>query len=628
MSDNEQLFSQFPPVSTEEWKSAIIKDLKGADYEKKLVWKTNEGFNVQPFYRDEDLASVQHLKDGIFPIAKRNASRWTIRQNYLVDDGTDIKRFLEIIRQGIDNGVESVGVDMTQMQLPIDESFVFEVIKETDQRSEVVFMCNTIVVESVFVAMMKYLEENHIDKDTTKFHVEYDPLHDFITEAGNYMAGIDILRNMINTSKTYKNMRVGIIDAALFGNCGSYTVDELAFGLSEFADILDYLTESGLGIDAIVRKLKFVVGIGSNYFFEIARLRACRHLWAQIVKAYKPTSDESLYVYVHAVTSSWNKTVYDPYVNMLRTTTEAMSSIVGGIDSLTVLPFNFITDNNDEFALRIARNQQIILREESHFDAVADPAAGSYYIETMTHEIIVHAWKRFLEIIDNGGFIDGFKKNYIQDILHASNEKRDNLVATRRENFVGITQYPNITETIDYDVVAPHVFESANTCCFMCEDMKPKFSTLKPYRGAEKFEKLRLQTEFFTKEHNHRPKVFLFTMGNLTMRIARSGFASNFFGCAGYEIINNNGFETIDEGVAAAKKSKAEIVVICSSDEEYADIAVDIYNKLKDDAIVVMAGNPVECIEELKKSGIEYFIHVKTNLLDSLRHFQSLIIKK
>ena len=633
MNNNDKLFAQFPPVSTEEWEDAIVQDLKGADYDKKLVWKTNEHITVQPYYRAKDLNNVTHLSEnGIFPYAKSNASDWKIRQDFAISNNCNFVDVGKLIVKAIKNGAEAVGLDFTDFT-SVSNDILADLINDIRPEIEVNFMCNAENVIGIFNELLNYCDNNQIDINNHNYNFDFDPLASFILNGDSYLDGIDILRTMMIESKSYPNMHVGIINASLFGNCGAFIVDELAFGLSEFADILDFMTEAGINIDDITRKLKFQVSIGSNYFFEIAKIRAARYLIGQMIEAYKPSKIENCSLYIHAVTSSWNKTLYDPYLNMLRTTTESMSSIIGGIDSLTVLPFNFVTSTNDDFALRIARNQQIILKEESHFGKITDPAAGSYYIETLTEQLIEKAWNQFLMIIDKGGFVACFKENYIQNIISESSDMRDEAVATRKENFVGVNQYPNITENID--------FESVNCCTdnnekedqddvqssCECENMVPQFRTLQPYRGPEHFERLRLKTELFTKKTGHRPKVFLFTYGNLAMRIARAGFASNFFGCAGFEIINNNGFNTVEVGIEAAKESKAEIVVICSSDEEYATVAIDIYNGLKDDSIVVVAGNPKESMDALKQAGLKYFIHVKTNILDSLNNFQRLIIK-
>jgi methylmalonyl-CoA mutase len=314
---------------------------------------------------------------------------------------------------------------------------------------------------------------------------------------------------------------------------------------------------------------------------------------------------------VHAVTSKWNQTIYDPYVNMLRGTTESMSAVLSGIDSLTVTPYDESFEKPTEFAERIARNTQIILKEESYFDKVVDPAGGSYYIENLTASIAEHAWSLFKEIEDKGGYIEAFKAGIIQEKVNETANKRNHNIASRKEVILGVNQYPNASEKMDakYD---------ADTIITKVDKMDDAIAEpLKPYRGAEEIELLRLKTDQSAKT----PKVFLLTIGNPAMRKARAGFASGFFACAGFDIIDNLGFDSVEEGVKAAMEQKSDIVVVCSSDDEYPEVAPAVNEKMGSKAITVVAGYPA-CVDDLKAKGIKHFIHIKSNLLETLKGFQ------
>jgi methylmalonyl-CoA mutase len=313
---------------------------------------------------------------------------------------------------------------------------------------------------------------------------------------------------------------------------------------------------------------------------------------------------------IHCVTSEWNKTVYDPYVNLLRTQTEAMSAILGGTNSLTVEPFDIVFRQPDEFSERIARNQQLILKEEAYFDKVADPGAGSYYIETLTNLIAENAWKLFLEIEEKGGFLACLKTGYIQKKLTDSAEKRVSDVASRKAILLGTNQYPNIREKISESVDLKKVFNEK--AVIGDKNIEP----VRRVRGSLRYDELRIAVD----KAARRPVVFLLPIGNPAMRKARSQFSANFFGCAGYEIIDNQGFENTDEAVGKAIESKADIVVICSSDEDYLVFAPDIFTRLKDKAIIVVAGNP-SSIDELKSKGLENYIHVRSNVVEILNGF-------
>ena len=299
---------------------------------------------------------------------------------------------------------------------------------------------------------------------------------------------------------------------------------------------------------------------------------------------------------------------------MLRGTTEAMSAAIAGVDSLEVLPFDYAFRAPGEFSNRIARNTQILLKEECHFDKVVDPSAGSYFIENLTESIADTAWKLFNEVEKMGGYIEAFKAGFVQNAIKETADKRDKNIATRRETILGTNQYPNFTEKIDADVTAEVVTRKP----------APEVSgamvgaPLEKYRGAQAFEAMRYTTD----KSGKQPVAFMVTYGNLAMCRARAQFACNFFAVAGFKVVDNNRFATVEEGVKAALEAKADIIVACSSDEEYAEGAPQIAALAGDKAIVVVAGEPA-CKEELVAKGITNFISVKSNVLETLKDYQT-----
>ncbi len=380
------------------------------------------------------------------------------------------------------------------------------------------------------------------------------------------------------------------------------------------------MTDAGLDVNEVAGRIRFSMGISSNYFMEIAKFRAARMLWAEIVKAYG-ASDDACKMWVHAETSKFNQTLYDSHVNLLRSMTETMSACLAGVDSIETLPFDRCYEKPDEFSERIARNQQVLLRDESHLDKVVDPAGGSYYIETLTASIAREAWKLFNEVEDNGGFDAMLRKGEIQAKVNASGVKRHLDVARRKENLLGTNQFPNFNETALQKIKE----DSCGCGCGCHSDEAPvdgAVEWLNKDRAASQFEALRLDTERAAK----RPQVFMLTIGNLAMRLARAQFSSNFFGCAGYEIIDNIGFNTVKEGVDAAVEKGADVVVLCSSDDEYAEFAPQAFKELNGRAMFVVAGAPA-CMDDLRKEGIENFIHVKVNVLDTLVDFNAKLLK-
>ncbi len=616
--DKENLFEIFPPISTDEWKDKINKDLKGADYNKKLVWQTGEGFDAQPFYRANDLSNYAHMNSfpGNFPYVRGNQikqNNWLVRQDISVDDISEAnKKALNIKLKGVD----SLGFTFVNSYKPgiNDIESLCENIRI--DLMELNFMSDypLEIVESIDILAKKY----NRDLEKVTGSVDYDPIGDFSLN-GKFHNSQDedlaLLAKLHAASSHLPKFQYLTINASIFNNSGAGIVNELAFSMAMAAEYLTYLTNSGLDIDDIAPKIRFSFSVGSNYFMEIAKFRAAKYLWSKIVNAYGLNNASNATMYIHCSNSRWNKTTYDPYVNMLRTTTESMSAILGGINSLSVLPFNSVYETETEFSERIARNQQLVLKGEAYLDKVADIAAGSYYIESLTDSLIHNAWEQFVKIDEAGGYIGAFKKGIIQKIISEEATKKNNEIATRKKSILGVNQYPNTNEQLNSNFKFPEK-KVLNT------EVTPLFT----YRGAQQIEELRLNMDHVS-AINQRPVVWMFTYGNLTMRKARSQFAANFFGCAGFEIIDNPGFSTVDEGIASAKEAKPNIVVICSSDKEYADITEPIFNALKQDTIVVLAGYPKDLIEKLNNIGLTNIVHVKSNLLEELTRYQKLVIE-
>ncbi len=609
---NKKLFTEFNPATKKAWEEKINQDLKGADYEKKLITKTIEGINIKPYYRTEDLSELEYLKTnpGVFPFVRTNNTInnfHEIRQDIKVGDfNTANNKANEIISKG----VSSIGFDLNEIN-KIDYINLASLLEGIDiEKIEINFISKK-SAEDILSLFIKYISDKKSDSGNIRGSLDYDPLG-YKTITGNCYDETDGSCHFSKKLKSlYKlvennlpNFKILSVNAQHFRNAGSTAVQEVAFGLSIGSDYLAKANDSGIKAGDIAPKMKFNFAVASNYFMEIAKIRASRILWAKIIEAYGVEDKSKCDMYIHSVTCDWNKTAYDPYVNVLRTTSESMSAILGGTDSLTVNPFDSSFEKPDDFSERIARNTQIILKEEAYFDKAVDPSAGSYYIESLTNSIAEHAWKLFLEIEKEGGYHEAFNKGIIKEKIEETARQRDMNIAQRKEILLGTNQFPDKNEKIKLSQKSKNPISE---------------NALKLYRAAEAFEELRQKTEKAEKT----PKVFMLTTGNFSMRKARAAFASNFFACAGFEIIDNPGFKTIEEGVEASIDAKSDITVICSSDEEYSDIVPCIYEKLKDQSIVVVAGYPKNSIDALMNFGVKYFIHVKSNVLETLQEFQS-----
>lgn len=611
----EKLFTEFPSVPKQVWEDAIVKDLKGADYQKKLVWRTLEGFSVQPYYRAEDLKGLEGSNGvaGVFPFVRgtKDDNNWLIRQDYLVKQ--DFSKANALALDGMMKGVTAVGFDLSETE-NVTKADIEALLKGIELTCvEINFKgCKDIKVLESFIAIA---DESNVDKNKVNASFDYDPLKR-LNATGLYCGkcAAETLAKAVGLVKEYPNIRVIGVYAYAFNDAGSNLTQELAYGMNMGSEYLNLLNDAGVCVDEAAKRIKFTFSISGSYFLEIAKFRAARVLWANIVKAYGAKDDSNCKIKVHAVTSAWNQTVYDPYVNMLRDTTEAMSGAIGGVDSMEVLPFDHAFRKPDEFSNRIARNVQSLLLDESHFNKVVDPAAGSYYIEELTDAVAKTSWDLFNEVENAGGYIEAFKAEKIQGAVKEISLKRDSNIATRRDTLLGTNQFPNFTEVADKDITKEVVTRKAAPV--KSGDMIG--TPLEVYRGAQAFEALRFATDNAEK----RPTAFMVTYGNLAMCRARAQFACNFFAVAGFNVVDNNKFDSAEEGAKAALEAKADIIVACSSDEEYADAVPAIANIVGDKGIVVVAGDPA-CKDELISKGIEHFISVKSNVLETLKGYQT-----
>ncbi len=616
-ANKEKLFGQFPPISTAEWKDKVIADLKGADFDKKLVWRTNEGFNVQPMYRAEDIVGLKTTDSlpGEYPYVRGTKcdNEWLIRQDIFVENPQEANRkALDLLNKGI----TSLGFQIGRDQIT-PESLASLLNGINAEKVELNFISCIKNASKIGEELSSYFKKQGIDLQKVKGSIGFDPFKRILKHGRDFPKYADMAEQVINSVSELPGYRVLMADAFMLNNAGSYITQELGFALAWGNEWLSVLTDKGLSVDKVANRIKFNFGISSNYFMEMAKFRAARMLWAQIVSAYKPNCDCASKIEMHAQTSRFNMTIYDAHVNLLRSQTETMSAALAGVNSITVTPFDITYKQPDEFSERIARNQQLLLKEESRFNKIVDPAGGSYYIETLTASIAEEAWKLFLEVEDAGGFYAALRSGFVQNTVNAAAEYRRTAIARRKEILLGTNQYPNIHETALDKIVA----ETGHSCgCHHHEECTPEMPALHTVRGASDFEALRLATE----KSGKRPKVFMLTIGNLAMRLARSQFSGNFFGCAGYEIIDNLGFDTVQAGVEAAIKAKADIVVLCSSDEEYATLAPEAYKLLEGKAIFVVAGAP-ESMEDLKAQGITRFINVRSNVLETLKEYNTLL---
>ncbi|MCQ2254166.1 MAG: methylmalonyl-CoA mutase small subunit [Bacteroidaceae bacterium] len=607
---NEKLFAEFVAPTTQEWMDKIQVDLKGADFNKRMVWRTNEGFNVMPFYRSEDIKDLAAVKSmpGEFPFVRGNKvdnNLWFVRQNIVVEcPKAANEKALDVLNKGVDSIGFVIKAD------DVNKEFVATLLNGIlPQYVELNFMtcqCKSVELAQILV---EYYKENNYPLAELKGSIDFDPIAKILQKGKDRSDVIAQAKPLIEALAELPEYKCVNVNSVALNNAGAYIFQELGYALAWGAEYMQQLTEMGIDATEAGKRIKFNMGVSDNYFMEIAKFRAARMLWAQIVKQFEPSCDCACKMHVCAYTSEFNQTVFDSYVNLLRSQTEAMSAAIANVDSIVVVPFDTPYEVPTEFAERIARNQQLLLKEEAHFDKLVDVAGGSYTIEHLTEAIAEQAWKLFLEVENAGGFLAESLNGNIQNAVNASNDKRHADAAKRKEFILGTNQFPNFTEVSDGK-------KPVAKCC--CCSEAGEIPALKTARLASDFENLRLATENAEKQ----PVAFMLTIGNLAMRQARAQFSCNFLAAAGYKVIDNLGFETVEKGVDAALEAGADIVVICSSDDEYAEYAIPAYNYLAGRAMYVVAGAPA-CSEDLKAAGIENFINVKSNQLETLKAYSA-----
>lgn len=684
-------FDEFPPTPYEEWRKAVDKALKGAPFEKRLVTRTYEEIDLQPMYRQEDIANLPHLDSlpGFTPYLRGAtpqgyvASSWDVAQELPYATPA---AFNEALRADLARGQNAVnlvldrptlaGMDADQAEAEdvgkggLSISCVGDLAQALDgvdlENTPLFIQASTSAL--TFTALLAALVKQQ-GKSLAKVRgaIGMDPLGQLARDGRlpRDLDGIyDVMAQLAAWAKANApQLQTITVQGSPYHNGGASTTQELAFALATAVDYLRAMQARGLSIDDIAPRIRFSLSIGANFFMEIARLRAARLLWAKIVQAFGGSA-ESQKMSLHARTSSWNQTVYDPHVNLLRATTEAFSSAVGGCDSLHISPFDELLRVPDEFSRRVARNTHIVLREESHITRAVDPAGGSWYVENLTDSVGRKTWAIFQEIEKQGGMAQALAAGWPQARVADTATKRAANIARRKDIFVGTNMYPNLKETriepapVDAWAIQTEratalkqhrasadagrkqealgrlaqggtaveaAIQAALAGATLGEIAQAARTSAKPgptidaihaQRGAQAFEALRQAAETYVARIGQRPQVFLATMGPLTQHKARADFTTAFLGVGGFETIYPAGFNTPDEAADAALASGAKAVVICSTDPTYPEIVPPLVQKLKKanpDLIVLLAGYPADHVEAFKAAGVDDFIHLNAN---------------
>jgi methylmalonyl-CoA mutase len=567
---------EFPPVSTESWEEVIRRDLKGADYSKKLIWQTAEGLAVKPYYRAEDIAGLEFsdAAPGAFPYARsdRATGDWLIREEINAADPEEANR---AAHSAVLAGAEEIAFSNGHFENARDLEMLLAGLDEIP-----VHFVNA--GEPQLRLLIERLNGLHRSSPAS---TGWNPLTNLDFAAEVIAAGPSTLLPFT-------------LHGEKFEEYGATAVEEVGFTLAAAIDFMAGMQERKVDAGRAATSIAFSFSIGANFFFQIAKLRAFRMMWAQAVESFGGTR-ESAKAHIHARTSRWNETIYAPRANVLRGTTEAMSAIFGGADSITVAPYDECYKTPDEATRRLARNTQIILKQEALLSRVADPGGGAYCLEVITDFIAREGWKLMQGIEAAGGYQKAQTDGLIAQELEKSLASREEAVVARRRIFTGTSQHANISEKalgrIDFSRISDG------------------------RRGAWMYEQLRLRTERHVAQGGKNPRVLLAEIGDAKMRAARSNFAANFFACAGFDLAAKR-FSSA-ERIAA---SDADLIVLCSSDAEYLAPATEVIARLKAlgrKTQVIVAGKP-DSIEQLQAAGVADFVHLRSNPIEFLAKWQ------
>ncbi|MGF1670094.1 MAG: methylmalonyl-CoA mutase family protein [Balneolaceae bacterium] len=653
-----KLFDDFTPLSKKEWEEFVKKDLKGKDYKKLLTWESTEGFEILPYFTldDSEHLSWQKSIPGEPPYTRGHTMKpgWVLCDP-LFEHKTEIAN--KSIKNSIDNGAESVlfkleafadegmlGGDLRGLQIQSQNDFdtLFRDIKMDSFIP--LFQCG-MATPAVLAMYLNYLEKNNFNADKCSAYFSYDPFT-WLAKYGSLPGEDQLIDDNINQIIPFKKFKPLVADGLFYHSAGATIVQEFGIVLAIGSEFLSRGLKNNKSATDVADAFYARVSAGSLLFPEIAKLRALRTLWNKVVSAYDPEAEDSG-LFIHSVTSNWNKSILDPHNNMIRATTEVLSAVIGGADMITAEPYDSHFRLPNEFAKRISRNIHHILKHEAHLAKVADPAAGSWYIEKLTDQIAEKAWDFFRLIENQGGIIKALEGRMIQSAIEASRKEKENAFETQKLTVTGANKYPNKDDELPAGIFRSEFTDSlkkkdenvevdnaalieslkkafkdgaslGDVIPNMLNPQKRLFQPVEPVRLTLKTEALRAAVLKFRELNGRLPKAALLLAGDKKMRKLRALFVQNFLACGGYDIREYQADE-LQKTIQELKSDKPDIIVLCSSDSEYETLVPPFCEAFSEmNTILVLAGYPEEKMDEYRKAGINYFIHRNSNLVNTL----------
>lgn len=670
-----------------EWRKTVETELKGVPFEKKLVTKTPEGIALQPLYTRLDTAALPaqdaaaargSLDKGYFK------APWEFAQEIALAAPAD---FNAALLADLNRGQNAVSISLdcaTRAARDADTAPAAEVgccgLSVSDLSDLAAALNNVeltavpvhinagataIPVASLLLALAK---QRGIDASKINGSVTADPLAE-LASRGALPDTLDSLQNDLAqwtlwASKNAPGLSTVGVDASLWLNAGGSAVQDLAHTIAATVEYIRELGKRGLTAEQVAAHLRVNFAIGPQFFMEIAKFRAFRLLWARVAAAYAIKATPK----IHARTGRWNKTKLDINVNMLRVTTEALSAVLGGVDSLHIAPYDEVMGSPDDFSRRISRNIHTLLAEEFHVTAPNDPSGGSFYIEKLTDELARKAWGAFQDIEKQGGFTAALRTGALQTAVAATAKAKSDSLDKRRMGLVGTNLFPNLKEkdpvarplatpelvaaraadvkkrrpaaapAISKDDLATSIQAAAQGATIgqlfaaTHPDAKPEtgVTPVALVRGSEGYESLRADADAYAKKNGSRPKIFVAKMGPVLQHKARADFTAGFFSTGGFEMIAKDAYETAEDAAKAAVASGAPVAVLCSTDATYPELApafAKAVKAAKPEIQVILAGRPADetLSAAYKTAGFDDFIYMGANVRGLLANIQKTI---
>ncbi len=595
-TNNKTLFSEFGPVTKEQWIERVNVDLKGADFDKKLVWKNLSKINIQPFYNTEDkLEFVTNTGEN---------SQALINYRNIIVESAEIAnaQAQKAIKEGI-NGLlftieEHVLVDKLLSNINLNNVTVSFILKQNDSNFARDFF--------------DFAEQNLKDTKSLKGYFDLQLISQYVTKGSIDNAQFDTLCNIVKLGKSYPNFKTITVSGSNYLDAGANQVQEVAYTLNSLVYVIEQCLDRDIHIETIFNNLHIQLAIGSEYFVEIGKFRAFNSLLNTLAKEYGVPVKHML----TGKTSVWSKSITDAHTNLLRATTEAMSAILGNVDGVLIDAYDKEFKNPSDFSSRIAGNITTILKEESYFGKVSNPVDGSYYIEDVSTKIAEKALELFKAIEEQGGFYEAFENEIIQQQIAEIRQEKIKLISQRRLPMVGVNKYPNLMETVPSEILSSGAVENSKL--------------LTPRRASLEIEAVRKVTEQIVNDTKKRPVIELTSFGNLTMRKARSAFSYDFLGVSGFKVLAEQSYADVEKAAENSANSDSDVVVICSSDDDYDASAlrfVQVFRSLNTEKVLLLAGNPVNLLDVLTASGLDGCIHMKSDVIQTISEIQKKVQK-